>query len=293
MNRTRLLRLAALTLVCSSVPALPAIGGEPITDANAVRERISADIATGLAHSTAVPAPRPLPSRPAALRTGKAAPAAVVAPAATPAEVTPDGVWNDLLAGNHRFVAEHPAARPYSRQRDEAAAHPRAIVLSCADSHAGPELVFDQTPGDLFVVRTAGNIVDPIALGSLEYAVEHLHGGLLVVLGHTSCAAVGAAALGGTMPSGCMQAIVDRIHPTVQRLANCFEGEELVERSAIANAQQSAADIVANSAIVRGAVAKGELKVMSAIYDQKSGEVTSVTAPPAPAASAVAQVPGH
>jgi carbonic anhydrase len=296
MNRHLPLRVAALALVLSSVTPFVARGGEAIGDASAVRERISADIAAGLAHSPATPAPRPLTSRPAPLHVKPATHAApIVEAASTPPDTTPDGIWNDLMAGNRRFVAEHPNARPYIRERGQlvASQHPRTIVLGCADSRVSPELVFDQTLGDLFVVRTAGNIVDPIALGSLEYAVEHLHAHLLVVLGHTSCGAVTAAAAGGTMPSNYMQAIVDRIHPTVQRLSNCFEGDELVQRSVIANAQQSATDLVSNSALLREAIARGELKVMSALYDLHSGVVTSVTPAAPPAASALAQVPGH
>ncbi len=293
MNR-HLLRMAALALILSSAPPLVARGGEAITDAGAVRERISADISASLSHASTAPATRPLTSRPAVLGVKHtpppAAPAAAIVSA--PPDTTPDGIWSDLLAGNRRFVADHPNARPYTRERDQLVGdqHPRAIVLGCADSRVSPELVFDQSLGDLFVVRTAGNIVDPIALGSLEYAVEHLHAHLLVVLGHTSCSAVKSAVAGGEMPSSYLQAIVDRIRPTVQRLSNCFEGDELVERSVIANARQSAADIVSNSALLRAAVSKGQLKVMSAVYDLRSGVVTSVSAP---AASAVAQVPGH
>ena len=303
MNRHRQLRVAALALMFSSALPLAAHGGDATTSASAVRERITADIAANLARASAAsqappaPAMKPLTSRPAALHMrhamAPAAPAAVVASA--PADTTPAGLWNSLVAGNQRFVTDHPSVRPYARERGELVAgqHPRAIILGCADSRVSPELVFDQSLGDLFVVRTAGNIVDPIALGSLEYAVEHLHAHLLVVLGHTSCGAVKAAAAGGTMPSSYLQAIVDRIHPTVQRLSNCFEGDELIERSVVANAQQSATDIVANSALLREAVARGELRVISAIYDLHSGVVTSVTPAPPPAASAVAQVPGH
>jgi carbonic anhydrase len=183
--------------------------------------------------------------------------------------------------------------RPNARERLELAGgqHPRVIVLGCSDSGVSPELVFDQSPGDVFVVRTAGNIVDPIALGSIEYAVEHLHARLLVVLGHTSCGAVKAAVSGGDMPSACLQAIVDRIRPTVQRLSNCFEGDELVERSVIANARQSATDVLANSALLREAVSKGELKVMSALYDLHGGVVTSLSVPVA--ATAAVQEPGR
>lgn len=294
MKTLPLLRVAALALALSSVPGLAA-SGEGVGDTQALLKRISSEISAGLPRIESVPAPRALTSRPAALAGKPAAPAAgpvaVEGPGA-PADTTPDGAWNELMAGNRRFVSEHPRVRPYARERIELAGgqHPRVVVLGCADSRVSPELVFDQSLGDVFVVRTAGNIVDPIALGSIEYAVEHLHAQLLVVLGHTSCGAVKAAASSDAMPSACLQAIVDRIRPTVQRLANCFEGDELVERSVIANARQSATDILSNSALIREAVSKGGLKVMSAVYDLNGGVVTPVSVP---GATAAAQAPAH
>jgi carbonic anhydrase len=122
--------------------------------------------------------------------------------------------------------------------------------------------------------------------------VEHLHAHLLVVVGHSSCGAVTASVAGGEMPSTYLQAIADRIHPIIARLSNCFEGDELIERSVIANARQSATDMVSNSAILRDAVAKSELKVMSAVYDLHTGVVTNVT-PATPPATASVPVPGH
>ena len=297
MNTRPLLRVAALAVVLSSVPGFAASGGG-VNDSQTLRKRISADISAALPHTNSLPTPHVLTSKPAALpeqhaTTPVGGPAtAVAAPGKT--ETTPEGAWDELMAGNRRFVGDHSRVHPYSSERIELAngQHPRVIVLGCADSRVSPELVFDQSLGEVFVVRTAGNIVDPIALGSIEYAVEHLHSELLVVLGHTSCGAVQAAVAGGEMPSTYLQAIVDRIRPTVLRLSGCFEGEELVQRSVTANAQQSATDILSNSALIREAVAKGELKVMSAVYDLHSGLVTSVT-PPAAAATATAQVPGH
>jgi carbonic anhydrase len=317
MNAHGLLRVTALALILSSVPVLAVRASEEAKTPRVLRERISADISAGLkkspveAHSTKALTSKPavLPAKgeataheseaaakgeatkPAASEHASApVHAAAVAEAGT--ESTPDDVWSELMAGNKRFVEDHPRVRPYTRERIELAGgqHPRAIILGCADSRVSPELVFDQTLGDVFVVRTAGNIVDPIALGSIEYAVEHLHSHLLVVLGHSSCGAVKAAVAGGEMPTTHLQAIVDRIRPTVQRLSSCFEGEELVERSVIGNARQSATDIVANSTLLRDAVSKGELKVVSAVYELKDGEVTLVSAP---AATAEANTPKH
>ena len=87
------------------------------------------------------------------------------------------------------------------------------VVLACSDSRVAPELVFDKNLGDLFVVRSAGNIAGPIGISSIEYAVEHLGGSVLVVLGHTKCGAVTAACSEEKMPSPNLQEIVDKINP--------------------------------------------------------------------------------
>jgi carbonic anhydrase len=290
----RTLLLAGL-LACAA-PA-PARAQQPPADPAQLRDRIARDVADGLARHTAriTPAPavansRPVPIGPRA-RTGHEADSTARLPVAA-SDTSADGVWNELLAGNQRFVSGRPLARPLAHERAELAdsQQPRTVVLGSADSRVSPELVFDQSLGDLFVVRTAGNIVDPIALGSIEYAVEHLHARLLVVLGHSNCGAVRAAASEEEMPSAYLQAIVDRIRPTVQRLSPCFEGEELIERSVIANARQSAADVLSNSALLRDATAKGRLKVVSAVYDLRSGVVTPVSLS---AATAQAQAPAR
>lgn len=103
-----------------------------------------------------------------------------------------------LVEGNRRYQAQrltHPHQNAARRAALAAGQHPFAAVLSCADSRVPPEIVFDQGLGDLFVVRVAGNITDDVVLGSLEYAVEHLHVPLVVVLGHYKCGAVTVPAL--------------------------------------------------------------------------------------------------
>ncbi|HNI58294.1 MAG TPA: carbonic anhydrase, partial [Elusimicrobiota bacterium] len=87
-----------------------------------------------------------------------------------------ENVWRALADGNHRFARGALRSRPTIERRRELVAgqHPRAMILSCSDSRTPPELLFDQGLGDLFVVRSAGEVVDPVALGSLEYAADHL-----------------------------------------------------------------------------------------------------------------------
>src|SRR5208282_6085291 len=119
------------------------------------------------------------------------------------ASVTPDVALARLKAGNARFVANPVSQGQPTAARRAATAQsqsPFAIIVGCADSRTAPELVFDQNIGDLFVIRTAGNLVDDHGLGSVEYAVDHLGTRLIVVLGHERCGAVKAALASATAP---------------------------------------------------------------------------------------------
>ena len=118
-----------------------------------------------------------------------------------------------LKAGNKRFVEQRLSDKELAKHCAATAdgQHPYAIVLACADSRVAPELVFDETIGDLFVIRVAGNVVDPDVLGSIEYAVEHLHVRLIVVLGHDKCGAVTAALSKETPPPGNLGELIHKI----------------------------------------------------------------------------------
>jgi carbonic anhydrase len=189
-------------------------------------------------------------------------------------------VWNNLVAGNRRFVAGKPQARDLVslRQTLVSGQSPKAIMLSCSDSRVGPELIFDQSLGDIFVVRTAGNVADAIALGSIEYAVEHLHSPLLVVLGHQKCGAVNAACSGEKMPSPNLDAIVEKINPAVAQAKNYAKGDDLAESAIKENVHRSAADLLANSEIIRNAVKSGNLTVIEAEYELGTGKVVQLNA---------------
>lgn len=143
-------------------------------------------------------------------------------------------------------------------------------MLGCADSRVSPELVFDKNLGELFVVRTAGNIADPIALGSIEYAAEHLHAKVIVVMGHEKC---GAAAAGAKMPTPSLDAIVKRIFPAIEKYTLCAQGDQLLGLAVEANVQQSARDIVAESTLLQKEIAERKLTVIRAVYKLKTGEV--------------------
>ncbi|MFZ0941209.1 MAG: carbonic anhydrase, partial [Candidatus Sulfotelmatobacter sp.] len=176
--------------------------------------------------------------------------------ASSPAALSADEVWNNLMAGNRRFVAGKPEARALVPLRHKLASgqSPKAIILACSDSRVGPELIFDQSLGDLFVVRTAGNVADAVALGSIEYAADHLHSPLLVVLGHQKCGAVSAACSGEKMPSHNLDAIVEKIDPAVKQARTYAKTDDLIESAIKENVHQSAKDVLANSEILRSAV---------------------------------------
>ena len=111
-------------------------------------------------------------------------------------ESTANATWSRLLAGNRRFAQgqpEHPWQDPATRESLIDAQHPDAAVLSCGDSRVPPEIIFDQGLGDMFVVRTAGEVLDSAVVSSLEFAVDTLHTSLVVVLGHEHCGAIQSA----------------------------------------------------------------------------------------------------
>ena len=203
--------------------------------------------------------------------------------AATKPEASPDAVWADLMAGNRRFVAGKPRQHMVVPLRKKLASgqSPDVIILSCSDSRVSPELVFDQSLGDLFVVRTAGNVADPVALGSIEYAVDHIHSPVLVVMGHQKCGAVSAACSGEKMPSDNLEAIMNKIGPAVNQAKTYAKGDDLLDAAIKDNVEQSAKDLQANSEIIRNAVQSGKLTIFEAEYSLDTGEVMRVNGPAA------------
>ncbi|MCW6008741.1 carbonic anhydrase [Micromonospora sp. CPCC 205371] len=206
--------------------------------------------------------------------------AASAATAAEPTPKTPAAAINRLLAGNHRFVTGHSRHPHQSLQRlHELAAgqHPFVITLGCADSRVAPEVLFDQGLGDIFDNRVAGNIVDDLLFGSIEYAVEHFAPPLLLVLGHERCGAVSATVeaieSGGTAP-GHVGTIVEALRPIVTPVLE--QAGDKVENSVVANVKAQARALVDGSDIVREKVEAGEMAVVGARYDLDTGRVTLV-----------------
>lgn len=135
--------------------------------------------------------------------------------------LTPRQAWAELVAGNDRFVAgtlEHPDQSTARRAEISTEQHPFAVLFGCSDSRVAAEIIFDRGLGDMFVVRTAGHVVDTTVLGSIEYGIDVLGAPLVVVLGHDSCGAISAARhalASGEMPSGMIRAVVDRVLPSI------------------------------------------------------------------------------
>lgn len=152
---------------------------------------------------------------------------------------------------------------------------PHSIVLSCSDSRVPPEVVFDQKLGEIFTVRTAGQVIEPSALASMEYAVEHLGTRNLVVMGHTNCGAVKAAfgtLDGSDAGSDNLNKLVHDIHPRIEK----FKGEQPsahYEKEGWANVQGIIYDISVRSKILNAKIKAGEIKIHPALYHLDTGVV--------------------
>jgi carbonic anhydrase len=207
-------------------------------------------------------------------QTGASAPAHTVAAQARSA----DAIWADLMEGNQRFVSGKIKTTDVVHLRESLVQgqRPEIIVLACSDSRVSPEILFDKNLGDLFVVRSAGNIADAIGVGSIEYAVEHLGSSVLVVLGHEGCGAVTAACSEGKMPTPNLQAIVDKISPAVTRAKAHAKAGDLVDAAILENVHQSARDVLASSEVLQHFLHDGKLTVFEAIYELGSGKVVQL-----------------
>jgi carbonic anhydrase len=184
-----------------------------------------------------------------------------------------------LMDGNARFASgniEHPDQSAERMAEVVSAQHPFAVIVSCSDSRVPPEIIFDQGIGNIFVVRTAGGIVDDIAIGSIEYAVEHLGAPLVVVLGHDSCGAVKATVEGGEAP-GHIGSLVEAIKPAVDEARNGNKNQDkLLDISIDNNIKNIVGDLNTSGPILSESVKGGKLKIVGARYHLDSGKVDLV-----------------
>lgn len=189
---------------------------------------------------------------------------------------TPDEALARLLEGNRRFARGELRAPVPSTQRIELASgqNPFAVVLGCSDSRVPIETIFDQQPGDLFVVRVAGNFVNDDGLASIEYAIDVLSCELVVVLGHSGCGAVQAALQhleSGTRFHGHIQRLANAIAPAARR-ARSLEGDWW-SNAVVENVRAAMHDAGGRSPIVAAAQAAGTARVVGAVYDLHDGNV--------------------
>jgi carbonic anhydrase len=190
---------------------------------------------------------------------------------------SPVTAWKALKEGNERFVAgtpAHPSQSIEDRARLATGQTPTAVVFGCADSRVAAEIIFDQGLGDMFVVRTAGHVIDSAVLGSVEYAVSVLGVPLIVVLGHDSCGAVKAtieALDSGAMPGGYVRDIVERITPSVMqgRHAGLTRTDEFEAR----HVNETAVQLRVRSAPVAAGISAGTLAIVGATYHLADGRV--------------------
>jgi carbonic anhydrase len=196
-------------------------------------------------------------------------------------QLTPAQAWRKLREGNSRFVAghtDHPNQDALRRQFLVDKQHPFAVIFGCSDSRLAAEIIFDLGLGDVFVVRTAGHVIDSAALGSLEYSVAMLNVPLIVVLGHDSCGAVTAtidSVESGTMPPGFIRDLVEHITPSV--ITARRNGIRDVNTTVVEHVQQTTHRLVEQSRIISSAIDEGRTAVIGVTYRLAEGKAEMVS----------------
>ena len=212
------------------------------------------------------------------LTLGSAALLPAQAPAANQeASMAARDALKDLMDGNARFAAGTPLPRAEISEIKRLASgqKPFATVLACADSRVPVEIIFDHNPGDIFVVRLAGNFVSNEALGSIEYATLELKSPLVMVLGHTSCGAVKAAislVKDGTKFPGHIETIAQAIAPAATESRH--EPGDWVDNAIRANVRIATHRLRTVDPVMTRAIANEDLQVLGGVYDLSTGKVS-------------------
>jgi carbonic anhydrase len=201
-------------------------------------------------------------------------------PEGAPNAIAPEAALERLLQGNARYAANATQERDFSagRAARASAQFPIAAILSCSDSRVVPDLVFDQSPGDLFVVRLAGNFVDDDGLASLEYAVRFLGAPLLMVLGHSNCGAVAAAikvVMDRAELPGHLPELIDSIKPAVIAAHERHPGD-LLAAAIEENVKLNVTRMHADEPILSEALAAKKIAAVGGVYDLATGKVALV-----------------
>ncbi|QGG48308.1 carbonic anhydrase [Heliorestis convoluta] len=198
------------------------------------------------------------------------------------AALTPEESKKRLIEGNKRYIEHKLTDKDVSKdqrvQLKEQGQQPFAVIVGCSDSRVPPEIIFDQALGDLFVIRVAGNVADAVAMASVEYAVEHLHSPLIVVLGHENCGAVIAA-----VDSCCeaienpeaspMTTLLSLIQPSVQKAQSEGVQEDLLYEASINKNIETVVGKLLNNTTLRPFVDQGKVEIVGAKYLLETGEV--------------------
>lgn len=180
-----------------------------------------------------------------------------------------------LMKGNKRFASghpRHPAESVKHRSRVAGGQHPFALVVTCSDSRLSPELIFDQGLGDLFVIRTAGNMISSMELGSIEYAVEHLNVQTIVVMGHEHCGAI-EALMSEEPAHGNVKTIIDSLQQEIE-IKEAIANRDVLSGS-IANVQHQVSSIK-NAPAIAAVAKKRQLSVHGVIYSLDEGTVRPI-----------------
>ena len=195
------------------------------------------------------------------------------------AALTPDAALKLLKDGNRRFLEGEMVNRDFQAQVSATASgqYPHSIVLSCIDSRVPPEIVFDQGLGDIFAPRVAGNFVDEELLGSMEFAAAVAGSKTIVVLGHTECGAVKGAC--DDVKLGNLTQTLANIRPAVEAVTGVpgernSKNKAFVDAVAHENVRHTVQNILERSAVLKELVDRGKLKVVGAMYDVATGEVS-------------------
>lgn len=193
--------------------------------------------------------------------------------------ISADEAMRVLKAGNARYVEGKPQHPHQDRARRALTAgqgqHPLAAILTCSDSRAPAEIIFDQGIGDIFVIRVAGNVAATDEIGSIEYAVDVRAVPLVVVLGHSLCGAVGAVLDAAKLPPNIAN-LLEPIKPAVDkaRQANPQAAKDVLLKAAITdNVWQALEDMLRQSPIIREKVRDNQVQLVGALYDLDSGQV--------------------
>ncbi|EHI13079.1 carbonic anhydrase [Mycolicibacterium thermoresistibile] len=188
---------------------------------------------------------------------------------------SPVTAWKALKEGNERFVAGkplHPSQSIEHRATLTDEQGPTAVVFGCADSRVAAEIIFDQGLGDMFVVRTAGHVIDAAVLGSVEYAVTVLEVPLIVVLGHDSCGAVKAtleALDEGVVPGGYVRDVVERVTPSI--LLGRRDGLTRVDEFEERHVNETTYQLRNRSTVIAERVAAGDVAIAGVTYHLADG----------------------